>query len=84
MADLELKQAVEDLGFTKSKVKEPEAKPVPDKKRKRPAVETVSEPRRKSARLRHVVEPNETPAQRKKREVGWCPQFMLLDADMGR
>ena len=67
LEQLELKQAVEDIGIPKPKAK-PTAKPVRPAKRKRETSEPEA-PRRHSARLRGVIDPNEGPAQRRKREV---------------
>lgn len=55
---------------TKNEKPKPNAKPVQPAKRKRKDLEEEA-PRRQSARLRKaVVNPNETPAERRKREVG--------------
>ncbi|KAF8636726.1 hypothetical protein AX17_003529 [Amanita inopinata Kibby_2008] len=66
LEQLELKQAVEDLGVPRPKVK-PKAKPVQETKRKREPSE-LEAPRRSSARLRKVIDPNESPGKRRKRE----------------
>ncbi|KAL0565950.1 hypothetical protein V5O48_016065 [Marasmius crinis-equi] len=70
LEQLELKQAVEDLGFP-SKSKPPpktKAKPIQSAKKakKEPAIE---EPRRQSARLRNVIDPTESPDKKRKREA---------------
>lgn len=66
MEGLEVSQGALALGIAKPK---PVAKPVQPAKRKRKEPEEEL-PRRQSARLRKTVfDPNETPAQRKKREV---------------
>ncbi|KAJ8078833.1 hypothetical protein PM082_013116 [Marasmius tenuissimus] len=70
LEQLELKQAVEELGFP-SKPKGPpktKAKPIqPAKKAKKEAVDV--EPRRQSARLRNVIDPNESSSRKRKREA---------------
>ncbi|KAJ7285780.1 WD40 repeat-like protein [Mycena rebaudengoi] len=71
LEQLQLKQAVEDLGMpSKSKPVKSQAKPVQSKKPKREREETEG-PRRQSARLRKedAVDPNETPTQRKRRQA---------------
>ncbi|KAF8625806.1 hypothetical protein AX15_005193 [Amanita polypyramis BW_CC] len=69
LEQLELKQAVEDLGLPKPKPKaKPTAKPVRPTKRKREKFE-VEAPRRQSARLRGAVDPNESPEKKQKREA---------------
>jgi len=68
MEGLALHHSSSHLGTTKGEKPKPNAKPVQPAKRKRKEEEA---PRRQSARLRKaVIDPNETPAQRKKREVG--------------
>jgi hypothetical protein len=71
LAQLDLKEAGAGLGFPASKPKPQKgAKPVqPSQSRKRKAAEPLA-PRRQSSRLKKpVVDPNETPEQRRKREV---------------
>jgi WD repeat-containing protein 76 len=68
LEELELKQAVADLGIPKTKATS--AKPVqPSKRAKRERFET-DVPRRQSSRLKkEAVDPNESPKERKRREV---------------
>lgn len=72
MEELELKQAISDLGIPKAKAKEPsedKAKPVQSKKRVKKEAEA---PRRQSSRLkRTLADPDETPAKRQKHDVRW-------------
>lgn len=72
LEQLELKQAVEDIGIPKPKAK-PTAKPVGNAKRKREVSEPEL-PRRQSARLRGAIDPDESPEKRRKREV--CHIYM--------
>lgn len=70
LAELELENAVDTLGVPKPKpaVK---AKPVQPRKPKRKLEEDAPTPRRASSRLKRVLAPaNETPEERRKREVG--------------
>ncbi|KAK0450927.1 WD40 repeat-like protein [Armillaria borealis] len=73
LEELELKQAVEGLGFptkpTKNEAKK-KAQPVQPSKRKQTKTED-HEPtvRRQSARLRNVTDPNESPSRKRKREA---------------
>ncbi|PBK96921.1 WD40 repeat-like protein [Armillaria gallica] len=73
LEELELKQAVEGLGFqakpTKNEAKK-RAQPVQPSKRKQTKTEE-QEPtvRRHSARLRNVTDPNESPSRKRKREA---------------
>ncbi|KAF9053743.1 WD40 repeat-like protein [Hymenopellis radicata] len=70
LEQLELKQAVEGLGFSKPKEpKKSKAQPVqPSKKAKKEPVD-VPVTRRQSARLRHIPEPDESPGRKRKREA---------------
>ncbi|SJL00456.1 related to WD repeat-containing protein CNI03070 [Armillaria ostoyae] len=73
LEELELKQAVEGLGFpTKPAKKEAKKRvqPVQPSKRKQTKTED-QEPtvRRQSARLRNVTDPNESPSRKRKREA---------------
>jgi hypothetical protein len=71
LEELELKQAVVDLGIPKTQAApKTKAKPVqPNKRAKRERPE-IDAPRRQSSRLKkEVIDPNETPAERKQREV---------------
>lgn len=69
MQGLALHHSSSLLGKTKNEKPKPNAKPVQPAKRKRKDLEEEA-PRRQSARLRKTtVVPNETPAERKKREV---------------
>ncbi|KAK0228601.1 WD40-repeat-containing domain protein [Armillaria fumosa] len=73
LEELELKQAVEGLGFpakpTKKETKK-KVQPVQASKRKQTKTEE-QEPtvRRQSARLRNVTDPNESPSRKRKREA---------------
>lgn len=67
LAELELENAVDTLGVPKPA---PKAKPVQSRKPKRKAEEEAPTTRRQSTRLRRVLaDPNETPAQKRQREV---------------
>ncbi|KAK2466875.1 hypothetical protein APHAL10511_001133 [Amanita phalloides] len=67
LEQLELKQAVDEIGLPKPKTKST-AKPVRSAKRKHEQAEPEG-PRRKSARLRGIIDPNEGPDKRRKREA---------------
>jgi hypothetical protein len=75
LEQLELKQAVADLGITKTKAKAPantttKAKPVQPSKRAKRERSEMEAPRRQSSRLKKdVIDPNESPSRRKRREV---------------
>ncbi|PFH54309.1 hypothetical protein AMATHDRAFT_72815 [Amanita thiersii Skay4041] len=71
LEELELKQALEDLGIPKVKPKAAQnkaAKPVQPKRKREHQAEPEA-PRRQSARLRNVIDVNESPAKRRKREA---------------
>ncbi|KAK0503322.1 WD40-repeat-containing domain protein [Armillaria luteobubalina] len=73
LEELELKQAVEGLGFpakpTKTETKK-KAQPVqPSKKKQTKTEEQEPTVRRQSARLRNVTDPNESPSRKRKREA---------------
>lgn len=71
LEELELKQAVADLGIPKTKATPTtKAKPIqPSKRIKRERAE-VDAPRRQSSRLKKgAIDPNESPEERKQREV---------------
>ncbi|KAJ7581437.1 WD40-repeat-containing domain protein [Mycena floridula] len=69
LEQLELKQAVEGLGFPAKPVPATKAKPIQPAKRT-PRQSEVEGPRRQSARLRGgPVDPDETPAKKRKREA---------------
>ncbi|KAF9265426.1 WD40 repeat-like protein [Marasmius fiardii PR-910] len=71
LEQLELKQAVEDLGF-RSKSQPPpktKAKPIQPAKKAKKEQSEVEGPRRQSARLRNIIDPDESPAKKRKREA---------------
>jgi len=69
--ELELKQAVADLGIPKTKAtQKSKAKPVQPSKRVKRERSESDVPRRQSSRLKKgAVDPSESPAERKQREV---------------
>lgn len=90
LEELELKQAVSDLGIPKTKIKPPtatKAKPVQPSKRPKREWSEVEAPRRQSSRLKkETIDPNESPATRKKREVWYSSNVRFrndLTADLG-
>ncbi|KAK7054845.1 hypothetical protein VNI00_003308 [Paramarasmius palmivorus] len=69
LEQLELKQAVEELGLAKTKQPAPKTKAKPIQPSKKVKKEPEA-PRRQSARLRStVIDPNESPAKKRKREA---------------
>ncbi|KAI3610521.1 hypothetical protein WG66_006944 [Moniliophthora roreri] len=70
LEQLELKQAVEELGLSKPKAPAPKTKVKPIQPNKKVKKEKeVEAPRRQSARLRNVIDPNESPEKKRKREA---------------
>ncbi|KAF9464748.1 WD40 repeat-like protein [Collybia nuda] len=73
LEELELKQAVVDLGIPRTETKVSpvtKAKPVQSSRRPRPEKLEAEAPRRQSLRLRkETVDPNESPSKRKRREA---------------
>ncbi|THU89524.1 WD40 repeat-like protein [Dendrothele bispora CBS 962.96] len=70
LEQLELKQAVQDLGFSaKPKPATSKAKPIQPTKRVKKEKAEVEPPRRQSARLRNVIDPSESPSKKRKREA---------------
>ncbi|KAG7092509.1 hypothetical protein E1B28_008860 [Marasmius oreades] len=71
LEQLELKQAVDELGFPEKSKPPPKtkAKPIQPTKKAKKEQSEVEGPRRQSARLRHIVDPNESPAKKRKREA---------------
>ncbi len=73
LEELELKQAVEGLGFsakpTKKEAKKKAQLVQPSKRKQTKTEEQEPTVRRHSARLRNVTDPNESPSRKRKREV---------------
>ncbi|KAK7467183.1 hypothetical protein VKT23_004241 [Stygiomarasmius scandens] len=69
LEQLELKQAVQDLGFPAKPKTSTKAKPVQPAKRVKKEKSEAEAPRRQSARLRNVIDPSESPLKKRKREA---------------